>query len=720
MSKKILCTLGTTSLNPQVIRRLAELNVGLFRLNLSHTPPNRVAEFVRLIRGNSDTPVCLDTQGAQMRTGSFATGSINLETGTIVELVAAPEMGDETRIPIYPAIVLPQLIMGDLFTLDTDAVPLQVIEEAPNWRARVLSRGNVGSNKAASIDRTILLPHLTDADREAIEIGRQEGVTHFALSFANRRSDVESLRELVGKDAQIISKIESRSGLSNLHDIMAVSDAILIDRGDLSREVAIEGLPFIQKEIISQANMAQVPVYVATNLLESMVTSPRPTRAEVNDVINTLLDGADGLVLAAETAIGEYPVQCASMINSLISQYESQSRVSGLDNLEAATSPLITPHGGSLVQRIVSGYDSQAIDSLPRLLVDERVIMDVAQIAIGTFSPLQGFMGIDALESVLDHHRLPDGTAWPLPILLQLPEASKDTPSLGETMGLTTGERVEALLHVDECFSFDLEELAKRWFGTADTAHAGVAKLLKGSNQFISGTVDLLSNSMPRKRSHELTPAQARHIFEARQWQKVVGFHTRNVPHRAHEYLQFTALNNNQCDGMFIHPVIGPKKSGDFSGDIILKSYQLLIDQFYGSGNALLGGFVTYSRYAGPREAVFTAICRQNFGCSHFIVGRDHTGVGDFYHPDASKQMFEEIGDIAIKPVFFDEVYYCQSCGDYVEHCQHGQDSSERISGTLARTQLQQGNMLPDWYLREPISALILEELKNGNEVFIA
>lgn len=719
-AKKILCTLGPASLNPQAIKRLDELQVDLLRLNLSHTPVERIEELVSLIRAHSTIPICLDTQGAQVRTGPFSGGQVSLKTGTVVELVTAPQLGNEAVVPLYPASVIPQLAVGDLLTLDTSAVPLQVIEVGTTHWARVLNGGIVGSNKAASIDRTISLPHLTGPDRAAITLGLRLGIRNFALSFANQRSDVVSLREMVGDNVEIIAKIESRGGLRNLAEILKVSDAILIDRGDLSREVAIESMPFVQKEVIRQANAAQVPVYVATNLLESMVVSPRPNRAEANDVINTLLDGADGLVLAAETAIGKYPVQCVRMIQSMVRRYESRTGSLNLNGLESATSCLVAPHGDKLVQRVLSDYDLGAIQSLPLVPIDQLSMMDVTQIAIGTFSPLQGFMGREVLQCVLEHNRLPDGTVWPMPILLRLPAASPASFVPGETLALAEGGTIRALLQVEECFRFDLDNLAAKWFGTVDPAHPGVARLLRGSDRFVAGKVDLLSGAQPHRQPHELTPAQARYVFEHRQWQKVVGFHTRNVPHRAHEYLQFTALSEHQCDGIFIHPVIGPKKTGDFSGDIILKCYELLIDQFYAPGCALLGGFLTYSRYAGPREAVFTAICRQNFGCSHFIVGRDHTGVGNFYHPDASKRLFDEVGDVSIQPVFFDEVYYCEGCRSHVERCQHGRELGQQISGTLARTLLKQGKMPPPWYMREPVSALILEHLRNRNEVFAA
>ena len=718
MAKQILCTLGPGSLNRQTIQRLSDLQVDLFRLNLSHTSVDQIEELVNLVRAYSEVPICLDTQGAQVRTGVFGGGIVSLTTGQIVELVAAPEIGDESRIPLYPPQVVGQLKVGDLITLDTAALPVQVVQANGRCFGRVASGGTVGSNKAISVDRTISLDNMTISDKAAVKLGLELRIEHFALSFANRPGDVRYLRDMVGPSAHIIAKVESRLGLQNLDGILKEADAILIDRGDLSREVAIEGLPFVQKEIIRQANLANVPVYVATNLLESMVASPQPTRAEVNDVVNTLIDGADGLVLAAETAIGQYPVQCVNMVRSLIQQFESRPNGPGFAGLERVTSSLAPPHGNALVQRVIADYDRQALGSLQRLEVDQYVMMDAVQIAIGTFSPLQGFMGREVLEGVLENNRLPDGTAWPMPILFQLPESDGGSYAVGETLALTSGGTIQALLRVEDCFSYELEALSQKWFGTSDREHAGVGRLFLGSNRFISGKVELLSDSLPERQAYDLTPAQARYIFEHRHWQKVVGFHTRNVPHRAHEYLHMTALTANNGDGIFIHPVIGPKRAGDFSGAIILESYQLLIDQVYTPSQALLGGFATYARYAGPREAVFTAICRQNFGCTHFIVGRDHTGVGNFYHPDASKRLFDEIGDISIQPVFFDEVYYCQACETHVEGCKHGRESSQSISGTWARTLLSEGKTPPEWYMRGEISALIQEALRNGNEVF--
>ncbi len=720
MTKKILCTLGPASLNPRTIRRLDELHVDLFRLNLSHTNVEKIEELVGLIRTYSDIPICLDTQGAQVRTSAFAGGRVTLELNSMIEFAAPLELGDATRIPLYPASILTQLAVGDLVSIDFGTALLQVTEAGTSCGARVVSSGTIGSNKAVSIDRVIDLPPLTDVDYAAIERGLHLGIFHFALSFANHRSDVELFRDIVGKQVQIIAKIESQLGLSHLVEILDAADVILIDRGDLSREVSIESIPFVQKEIIRRANEASVPVYVATNLLESMVVSPKPTRAEVNDVVNTLLDGADGLVLATETAIGDHPVGCTSMIRSLIRQYETRIESSDAIGHLSSTSQLIAPHGGRLIERILTEYDHSALQELPRLDIDDRLVMDVQQIAMGTFSPLEGFMGREVLAGVLDRNQLPDGTVWTMPILLQLAPESAITFARGETVALVNRERIRALLTVEECFPYNLAELAANWFGTTNCDHPGVAQLFCGSNHFIAGKVDLLSDDLRSRRPIEMTPAQTRIIFEHRQWQKVIGFHTRNVAHRAHEHLQLTALEDNHCDGIFIHPVIGPKKVGDFASHIILKSYQHLIEKHYPSSKTLLGGFISYSRYAGPREALFTALCRKNFGCSHFIVGRDHTGVSDFYAPEASKRLFDTVGEIGIQPVFFDEVYYCQECRTHVEKCQHGHEFSEHISGTQAREMLRSGTMLPEWYMRETVSRLILEELKNENEVFVS
>jgi pyruvate kinase len=716
--KKVFCTLGPSSLNPRIIERLDLLHVDLFRLNLSHTPVVEIEPLVELIRTHSSVPVCLDTQGAQARTGTFTGGSATLAAGAMVTILPFPAMGDAATVPIYPPGVLPQLLANDLISIGTDGTLLQVIDPGPPCVAYTINKGTVGENKAISIvGKTIELPPLTDSDLAAVNLAIKLNIPQIALSFTNRRSDVELLRNLMGPETQIIAKVESRAGVENLTGILEVADAVLIDRGDLSREVAVERLPYVQKEIISRAKSAGVPVYVATNLLESMVTSPAPTRAEVNDVINTLIDGADGLVLAAETAIGQYPVECATMIQRLIRQYESSISWPEQSNSLSA-SGLIAPHGGPLVENILEEHDSTALRTLPRLELDQYGMTDARQLAIGTYSPLDGFMNREQLESVLTKSRLPGGEVWTMPILLQLPAGITPSYLRGETVAITHLGEIQGLLEIDECFTYQLDNLALSWFGTCDSEHPGVARLLKGSDRFLAGKVSLLSQSSACRWPYELTPRQTRFIFDHNNWERVLGFHTRNVCHRAHEYLQFTALAEQSCDGVLIHPVVGPKKSGDFSSEIILKTYRLLIRDHFPPNTSVLGGFGTYSRYAGPREAVFTALCRQNFGCSHFLVGRDHTGVGNVYSPIASQRVFEDLGDIGITPVFFDEVYYCERCGEHVEKCTHGTEFKRRISGTATRKALLQGEQLPEWHMRESVSRLILDELEWGATVF--
>jgi pyruvate kinase len=488
MNKKILCTLGPSSMNSDTIQRLDSLKIDLFRLNLSHTPVDQIEPLVDLIRANSSVPICLDTQGAQARTGNLQGGTMELAPGSVVELVVGQPSGKNgSFLPIHPASLLDQIEINDMISVDFGSAMLQVTDTGPKCLAQVLYGGSVGSNKALSIVGTSPdLPPLTESDYRAIEVAKKLDVDSIALSFANQKEDVEHLRSLAGPQVRIIAKIESWDGLENLDGILEVTDSILIDRGDLSREIALESIPFAQKDIIGRANAAGVPVYVATNLLESMVTSPRPTRAEVNDVVNTLIDGADGLVLAAETAIGEYPIQCVKMIKALIQQFEARRATPKL-GASPPSSGLITPHGGRLMEHIRYDYDMADLKELPALEVDEYDITDVYQLAVGAYSPLSGFMDREELEGVLENNRLPDGSVWTMPIMLQLPETNITGFTPGETIALTYQGEIQALLQASECFSFNLEELATRWFGTAAPGHPGVARLLAGTGKFLAG-----------------------------------------------------------------------------------------------------------------------------------------------------------------------------------------------------------------------------------------
>jgi ATP sulfurylase len=715
---EILCTLGPASLNRRTIQRLEQSGATLFRINLSHTKLTDLPRIIETIRDATQIPICLDTEGAQIRTGEFVDGSINLRDNTLVRVHFRRVPADDRNFNFYPLDIARLLNLGDFVSIDFNSALVQVIaRESDCVLMRVLQGGLVGQNKAVTVERDIPMPPLTDKDVAALTLGRDMGLSHFALSFASRGEDIQVVRRLVGDKAYVISKIESRSGLEHLEEIAALSDALLIDRGDLSRQVPIEMLPQAQKSIIQRAREVSCRVYVATNLLESMVSMPTPTRAEVNDIYNTLADGADGLVLAAETAIGKYPIQCASMVSKIIRVFQRD----GLDGGEFypvdAISLLIEPHGGRLVHREAAPTDLNDIERLPRLTILERELMDCEQFGYGTYSPLTGFMNRETLESVLDTYHLPSGEVWTLPILLQVNSEKFLDFAVGDRIALTDDQGiVHALLDVSDIYRYDLESLAARMYGTTSRNHPGVARLMDRGNCFLGGDITLVQPLASPIRHYLLTPAQTRFIFTRLGWSQVVGFHSRNPAHRGHEFIQLQALERTGADGIYINPVSGPKKRGDFLAEPIMLSYQTLLEfGCYPKGKVVLGSFFTYSRYAGPREAVFTALCRKNMGCSYFIVGRDHTGVGDFYPRDANRELFDSLGDIGVKPVFFETMGYNSKTDRY--EVDRGQPL-DMISGSRVRETLRAEQHLPDWFMRDLVQDVLLAEMKSGKPLF--
>jgi pyruvate kinase len=323
---QVLCTLGPASLKPDVIGQLAERGVDLLRLNLSHTALEDVEPTITMIREVCSVPICLDTEGAQVRCGTIDGGLAVFVPGQRVQLVTGEEAGGADRLPVRPRATLASLRPGSTLQVDFDGVVLRVVEVGEDSASSVVvDGGRVGSNRAVIVDPAPALPTLTDKDLAAIEIGAACGIRHFALSFANHADDVNAVRALLPPDSHLIAKIESASGVRNMDGIIETANAVLIDRGDLSREVALEHVPFYQKAIVRRANRWNRPVFVATNLLESMIVSRRPTIAEANDIANTLLDGVHGLVLAAETAIGHDPVGTVNMVARMIRAFEWSS-----------------------------------------------------------------------------------------------------------------------------------------------------------------------------------------------------------------------------------------------------------------------------------------------------------------------------------------------------------------------------------------------------------
>ncbi len=322
---KLICTVGPASRDPTVLRRMEELGASLFRINLSHTPLEDLEPFIREIRAATEVPICLDTEGAQIRTARMPGGRIGFHVGQNVHLLPR-EMPGIPGVVLYPPEACSLLEPGMILRVDFGTCTLVVEERAgEGWRARVIAGGVVGSNKGVAAERELPLAPMTPKDRQAILLAQQLGIRFYSYSFCADGAAVRLLRGLVGKDAVIISKIESRTSLIHLDGIIDESDALLVDRGDLSRSISLEEIPAAQKWIVRKAHQKPVPVYVATNLLESMVEQPYPTRAEVNDIANTLLDGANGVVLAAETAIGRYPLECVAMIMRMVRRYHDQA-----------------------------------------------------------------------------------------------------------------------------------------------------------------------------------------------------------------------------------------------------------------------------------------------------------------------------------------------------------------------------------------------------------
>jgi len=239
----------------------------------------------------------------------------------------------------------------------------------------------------------------------------------------------------------------------------------------------------------------------------------------------------------------------------------------------------------------------------------------------------------------------------------------------------------------------------------------------------LGGKISLVKRHVSKNKAHDLTPRQSRRLFEERGWSRVIGFHTRNVIHKGHEFLQLEAMAREYGDGLFVHPVIGKKKVGDFLTLPIIKSYELMKQSFYPKDKVIFATFSTYSRYAGPREALFTAICRKNFGCSHLIVGRDHTGVGDFYKPGAAHEIFDRFPDLGIVPVKFEKVFYSDRLKTYVhekdDNSGHKEKEKSHISGTEARGMLERGESLPEWFMRPEISKMLLDLINDGEEIFV-
>lgn len=374
-----------------------------------------------------------------------------------------------------------------------------------------------------------------------------------------------------------------------------------------------------------------------------------------------------------------------------------------------ATDRLIAPHGGALVDR--TGERPDDLEALEVLTLTPREVSDLDLIASGALSPLEGFLGRADYERVVEEMRLESGLPWALPVCLAV-----DAAPAGERVALADeAGRPLAVLEVAEVYPYDKEREAERCFRTTDHAHPGVARLYAQKPLYLAGRVTVFARPEPEYPELALDPADTRRIFAERGWKRVVGFQTRNPIHRAHEYLTKVALET--VDGLLVHPLVGETKADDVPVEVRVACYRTLLDGYYPPDRVLLSAFPAAMRYAGPREAIWHAICRKNYGCSHFIVGRDHAGVGDYYGSYDAQLIFDEFAphELDIEPMFFEHTFWCNVCGSMAstKSCPHGAEDRVMLSGTKVRELLAAGEIPPVEFTRPEVARVLIEAYRS-------
>ncbi len=370
---------------------------------------------------------------------------------------------------------------------------------------------------------------------------------------------------------------------------------------------------------------------------------------------------------------------------------------------------LIAPHGGDMTT--CTGERPDGLDLLETLTLTSRELSDLDMLASGALSPLQGFMGRDDYESVLESMRLASGLPWALPVCLAAVGMPKgDRVALADEAG-----RKYAVLDIEDVYEYDKEREARQAFRTTDAAHPGVARLYDQADLYVAGRVTVFDRVEPPFPQLAKDPGETRAAFADRGWRRVVGFQTRNPIHRAHEYLTKVALET--VDGLLVHPLVGDTKSDDVPAETRVECYRVLLDGYYPADRVVLSAFPAAMRYAGPREAIWHAICRKNYGCSHFIVGRDHAGVGDYYGTYDAQLIFDEFEphELDIEPMFFEHSFWCRVCGSMAsaKTCPHGAGEHVFLSGTKVRELLSAGELPPQEFSRPEVAEVLIEAYRN-------
>jgi sulfate adenylyltransferase len=384
---------------------------------------------------------------------------------------------------------------------------------------------------------------------------------------------------------------------------------------------------------------------------------------------------------------------------------------------------LIAPHGGALILNLATGFErAELLEhalSLPQILVGARQLADLEMLANGAYSPLRGFMTRLDYLSVVDTMHLANGLPWSIPITLAVSQEQAAMISQGSEVALVNADGVvQAVLTVAEKFSYDKQHEARQIYRTTEEAHPGVAFVYKQEDVLLGGSVRVVNLQSQAFAAYRYTPTQSRQLFAERGWRRVVGFQTRNPVHRAHEYIQKCALEN--MDGLYLHPLIGETKGDDIPADVRMRCYEVLLKHYYPATRTILGVLPAAMHYAGPREAIFHALMRKNYGCSHFIVGRDHAGVGSYYGTYDAQHIFAEFDakKIGIMPMFFENSFFCRTCGSMasLKTCPHDETNHMSLSGTKVRSMLRAGELPPPEFTRAEVAQILIDSMRQPVE----
>jgi len=381
----------------------------------------------------------------------------------------------------------------------------------------------------------------------------------------------------------------------------------------------------------------------------------------------------------------------------------------------------ISPHGGKLVNRILEGEKRQEAqkkaENLKSIKVSPRIVSDIELIAVGALSPIEGFMGKEDYDSVVGDMRLSNGLPWTIPVTLPVSAEVADEIEEGQEISILDQKgNLIAMLNLEEKFFYDKESEAKNVYRTTDSAHPGVSVVNSQGDVLLGGEINLVNRPTDVEfPNYRLEPAQTREIFKKKGWRRVVAFQTRNPIHRAHEYIQKCALE--MVDGLLIHPIVGETKSDDIPAHLRIRCYEELLENYYPEDRSLLSVLPAAMRYAGPREAIFHAIVRKNYGCTHFIVGRDHAGVGNYYGTYDAHKIFDEFSpeEIGITPLFFDHAFYCKRCNGMAttKTCACPPENHVHLSGTKVREMLKNKQQLPKEFTRPEVAKILMEAYSN-------